>query len=165
MWGEGWVPRKLNLDGIELLGARNHADLSRADRPIVFVYGGRQSDNLYENIISNKKLHALVMNSEYIMGESAGSMVCDEYRRTNRDDKELTVKGLGILPNTIIEAHYTERSRHDLLRQEMKEVNAKYGIGIDSNTGLVVDTANYSKEYSVIGDGLVDFVTLDSLMK
>lgn len=158
LWGEGWVAKRLNLEGIELLDARNQADLTRADHPFIFMNGGRQRDNLYDKITSNETLHNLVLNADYLMGESAGSMVCAEYRRTIRDVQEMTVRGLGILKDTIIEAHYTERGRRQLLKDEMKEVGAKYGIGIDSVTGIKIDTSTFPNEYEVMGDGLVELV-------
>jgi len=163
VWCEGWVSRDLRLDGIELLDARNKNDLTRADKPAILMNGGPQRDFLYEKIISDKSLHSLVMNTDNIIGESAGSMVCAEYRRTYRNNQAVTTKGLGILKDTIIEAHYTQRDRHQALRDEMKETGAKYGIGIDSITGIVIDTKTYPEEYQVIGNGLVEFIGKEDL--
>lgn len=163
VWGEGWVPRDLNLEEVELLDARSREDLAQANNPTIFMNGGLQGDLLYKKITNNKRLHGLIMNAGHIIGESAGSTVCGEYRRTYRNGQEVTAKGLGILKNTIIEAHYTERNRHQMLRDEMKETGAKYGIGIDSITGIIVNTKTYPKKYQVIGDGLVDFVRKEDL--
>lgn len=165
LWGEGWVQEKLKLENIDLLDARSEADLARANQPFIFMNGGPQRDNLYDHILGNKKLYELVMNANYVMGESAGSMVCAEYRRTVREGKELTVRGLGILKGTIIEAHYTERARHQLLRDEIKEAKAKYGIGIDSVTGIIIETSSYPYRYDVIGNGLVEFLKAEDLVK
>ena len=85
-------------------------------------------------------------------------MVTGEYRRTYRNNKAVTTKGLGILKDTIIEPHYTQRNRHQALRDEMKESGAKYGIGIDSVTGIVTDTDKFPDDYKVIGNGLVELV-------
>lgn len=158
VWGEGWVPRDLNLSGIELLDARKKADITQADKPTIFINGGLQRDNVYNKIVSNQRLYTLVMNADYIIGESAGSMVCAQYRRTYRNGKEITTQGLGILKDTIIVPHYTERNRHQSLRNEMKQSGAKYGIGIDSITGIIIDTATYPDQYQTIGNGLVEFI-------
>ncbi len=158
VWGEGWVARDLELDGIELLDARNESDLAQANHPVIFMNGGPQRDNLYDKIIENQKLYDLVMNAEIIIGESAGSMVLAEYRRTYKGNVEITKKGLGILRSTIIEPHYLERNRYQLLRNEMKDVNADYGIGIDSICGIIIDTETYPEECQTVGDGLVEFV-------
>ncbi len=163
LWGEGWVSQKLHLDGIELLDARSSADLAKAEEPVIFMNGGLQRDNLYNEIIANPRLQELVLGADYVIGESAGSMVCAQYRRTYRDGKEVTAPGLGILKNTIIEAHYTQRQRHQLLRDEMKQSGARYGIGIDSVTGIVVDTATFPEKYEKIGDGLVELVNFEDL--
>ena len=163
VWGEGWVERDLELEGIELLDARNEDDLVRADKPTIFMNGGPQGDLLYEKITLNKHLYDLVMKARFIIGESAGSMVTAEYRRTYRNDKAVTTKGLGILKDTIIEAHYSQRNRHQALRNEMKESGAKYGIGIDSITGIVIDTETYPNGYEVLGSGLVELIKAKDL--
>ena len=163
VWGDGWVERDLKLEGIELLDARNEDDLARADKPTIFMNGGPQGDLLYEKITSNKLLDNLVMNAGFIIGESAGSMVTGEYRRTYQNNKAVTTKGLGILKDTIIEAHYTQRNRHQALRNEMKESGAKYGIGIDSITAVVINTETYPNGYEVLGSGLVELIKAKDL--
>lgn len=90
-------------------------------------------------------------------------MVCAEYRRTYRDGNAVTTKGLGILKSTIIEAHYSERSRQQPLRDEMRETGAQYGIGIDSVTGIIIDTETFPRDYKVIGEGLVEFVKKEDM--
>jgi cyanophycinase-like exopeptidase len=163
VWGEGWVSRDLNLKRIDLLDARNQNDLKRANNPVIFMNGGPQRDLLYEKITNDRHLYKLVMTASYIIGESAGSMVCAEYRRAYRNGQAVITKGLGILKDTIIEAHYTERNRHQALRDEMKEVDAKYGIGIDSITGAVIDTETYPEKYQVLGNGLVELIKKEEL--
>lgn len=162
-WGEGWTKKELKLEGAQLLDARNKNDLAHAKNPAIFMNGGPDIDFLYEKITSDKRLHYLVTNADYIIGESAGSMVTAEYRLTYKNDPPTTTKGLGILKNTIIEAHYTQRGRQQALRNEMKECGAKYGIGIDSITGIVIDTEIFPKKYKVIGSGLVELVKRDNL--
>lgn len=163
IWSEGWVKRDLNLEGIELLDARNEDDLNKADNPLILINGGKQRDHVYEKIIGNKKLYDLVMNASVLIGESAGSMVCGEFRRTYRRGKAVAVRGLGILKSTIIEGHYSQRNRQGSLRSEMKERKLEYGIGIDSFTAAVLDTDIYPKGVDKIGDGMVDFVKFEDL--
>lgn len=160
IWGDGWVNRDLTLDGIELLDARDPEDLAKAESPVIFMNGGPQRDHLFNKITSNKGLHKLVVNAEQIIGESSGSMVCAEYRRAYRDGKGITTKGLGILKDTIIEAHYSERNRQQQLLEEMQESGAKYGIGIDSITAIVIDTNTYPDAYDVFGEGTVELKVL-----
>lgn len=161
IWGDGWVARDLDLKGIDLLDARIKSDLTRAQKPTIFINGGPQHGLLYEKITSNNLLYNLVKNAGYIIGESTGSVITGEYQPTYKNDKAVTTKGLGILKDTIIEAHYTQRNRHQDLRDEMKESGAKYGIGIDSITGIVIDTETYPEKYKVLGSGLVEFIRID----
>lgn len=63
------------LDGIELLDARENEDLEKAEKPLIFMNGGPQRDLLYKKIITNKLLNNLVMNADYIIGESSGAMI------------------------------------------------------------------------------------------
>jgi cyanophycinase len=158
IWGEGWVSRDLNLDGIKLLDARSANDLSIAQNPTIFVNGGYQRDLLYQKIIHSKKLYDLVTNANFLIGESSGSTVCAEFRRTHKDGNVIIVPGLGMIKNTIIEAHYTQRNRHQTLRDEMNLSGAKYGIGIDSLTAIVIDTSEYPRDYQVIGNGQVECI-------
>ena len=90
-------------------------------------------------------------------------MVIAEYRRSYRKDKVVVTKGLGILKDTIIEAHYTQRNRHQALRNEVKQSGAKYGIGIDSITGIVINTETYPNGYKVLGSGLVELIKAKDL--
>lgn len=157
-WGEGWAKAKLNLLGVEYLDARSENDLARADMPAIFINGGKDHKFLIDSILANARLHELIMSTEYLIAESAGSMVVGEYQRNVVDGKSSIVKGLGILQSTIIEPHYTQRSRQQPLRDEMKEVGAKYGIGIDTLTAIVTDTDTYPNGYTVMGSGIVEFV-------
>lgn len=162
VWGEGWVSRDLNLNGIELLDARKKEDLARSRKPAIFVNGGHDQGRLFKEITTNKRLHELVMNTDYYIGESAGSMVTAEYQRTHGGSNRIG-EGLGILKDTIIEPHYTERDRHELLRKEIKETGAKYGIGVDSLTAIVIKLSNYPEKYEVLGNGLVEFIKAKEL--
>ena len=115
-------------------------------------------DLLYKKITSNEKLCKLVMNADIIIGESSGAMIVGEFRPTYQNNKTIVTKGLGILKDTIIEAHYTQRDNHQALRDEMKMSGVEYGIGIDNNTGIIIDTKTYPKKYDVVGSGLVELI-------
>ena len=163
VWGDGWVKRDLNLNGIDLLDARSEDDIARANNPLVFINGGGNSMILIEKLLENKKLHDLVTRAEYIIGESAGSKVIAEFMPLNNDVKNAITKGLGILKNTIIEPHYSQLKRQNKLRDEMKENNIQYGVGIDSITAIIIDTDTYPK-YETMGDGTVEFLDSNLLV-
>jgi len=159
-WGEGWLRAKMDLNGIELLDARKKKDLAQAEKPAIFINGGPDHKGLLNAIKSDKRLYELVMNAEHLTGESAGSLVVAQYQHHFEGDKMEMIEGLGILKDTIIEPHYTERDRHQLLIEEMKQVNAKYGIGIDCITGISFELNEFPHKYTKIGKGLVEIKTL-----
>ena len=165
IWGDGWVKKDLDLTDIELLDARNPDDLNKAKNPAIFTNGGPQHDNLYEHINENPKLKNLILNAKYYIGESAGAMMTAEYRRTwNPQTEKYDVKpGLGILKDTIIEAHYVARSGQELLRENVKKTGVTWGLGIDSITGLKFDSDKFPDKYEVIGDGLVEIINKNTL--
>ena len=160
VWGEGWVQKGFDLEGIELLDARREDDLRRANQPVIFINGGNQGELLYQKVMGNQRLYELVMKAQYLIGESAGSKITAEYQRITAADGTTAIRpGLGILPKTIIEPHYTERNRHQLLRDELySTVGAQYGVGIDSLTAMVIDTDTYPESYGKMGEGLVEFL-------
>jgi cyanophycinase-like exopeptidase len=156
-WPVDWIHSKMDLKGIDVLDARRQDDLHRADDPVILISGGKEKENLLSNIRSNSKLNHLIMTASHLIGESAGSAVIGEYLRLS-DDKGTLIKSLGILKDTIIEPHYTERHRHTLLRKEMKQSGVKYGIGIDCVTALSFDKKDFPNTYEVIGTGLVEII-------
>jgi len=140
---------------IELLDARNEIDIQRAKNPLIFINGGHGHRDLLNGVKNNKKILNLILNTEYIVVESAGSMLMGQFQRGNNKIAE----GLGILEDTIIEPHYSEKSRQQLLMDEMKQVNAKYGIGIDCVTAIIVDPREFPSKWVKVGSGIIDVRT------
>ncbi len=154
-WYEGWFKDEMKDTGIEILDAKNQGDLEKATNPLIFINGGHDRLELIEAIRQNKKLHDLVLDADYIVGESAGSMVTGDFLRVDTVGKEL-VRGLGILKDTIVEPHYSERNYQQMLRDEMQQTHAKFGIGIDCATAIVVDPSQFPSKWNKIGSGNVD---------
>jgi len=157
-WYEGWFGDLMKDAGIDILDARNSKDVEKAYDSVIFINGGIGRYDLINGITNNKKLLHLVLNAQHIIAESAGSMVMGEYQRGARGESKI-IKGLGILKNTIIEPHYSERHSQQLLIEGMKKSGMKYGIGIDSVTGIVVDPIEFPSIWSKLGKGLVDVKT------
>ena len=144
---------------IELLHADNENHIERAAKPLIFVLGGRDHKGLFQSIVSNKRLESIIRNCENYIGESAGAMIAGTLQRASSELPESPLmKGLGLLPDTIIEPHYTERNRHTLLREEMKIGRVKYGIGIDEASGIHIDLSNYRHTWEKIGEGEVSLI-------
>ena len=108
-----------------------------------------------EYITNNTKLLQIIKSAKYIVGESSGAMVMGEYQRGARGESTI-IRGLGILKNTIIEPHYSERKSQQLLSDGMKKSGMRYGIGIDCVTAIVVDPQEFPGKWSKIGNGTID---------
>lgn len=153
-WKEGWFKELMKDTGKIILDARIEKDINKANDSIIFINGGIERKELIENIYSRPKLLSHVYNAKYIVAESAGSMAMGEFMTDDRSGNEI-IKGLGILKNTMIEVHYSERKRQQLLNEDLKRTGMKYGIGIDCATALVADPVQFPKNWEKIGVGNV----------
>ncbi len=155
-WTGNWFHRHIHLKGITYLNAKNKSDIKKARNPLIFISGGSNSINLMKKIKSNPELFKLIEKASCIIGESAGAKILGEYFRAKGDnDKNKMIKGLGIIKDTVIEPHYTQRKRHELLIQDMKQTGVKYGLGIDSCTAMEFELNKFPKNIKKIGAGLV----------
>lgn len=151
-WDEGWFRELLFDSGIEILDARKQSDIDKTDGSIIFINGGPERKSLIDMVNKNNKLLQKILNANYIIAESAGSMAMGEYLRTSRTNSDM-MKGFGILKNVVIEPHYMERNYKQYLLGDMKQSGAKYGIGIDSATGIILDSKEFPKKWKKIGHG------------
>lgn len=156
-WSGDWFNKHIHLKGVKYLNAANKADIIKTQNPLIFISGGGENFNLIKKIKSNRKLLKLIANARCIIGESAGAMVLGEYMRTKGGVGESKlIKGLGIIADTIIEPHYTERNRQGLLIREMKQTNVHYGLGVDCMTGIEFELREFPEKYRKIGKGSVE---------
>lgn len=153
-WKEGWFREMMQDTIIEVLDARNELDIDKAPDSVIFINGGRERKQLVDSILGNSKILNRILNAGYIVSESAGSMAMGECMTADRAGAEI-IKGIGILKNTIIEVHYTEKNRQKLLEQDLQKSGMKYGIGIDCATALVVDPSEFPSKWEKIGVGSV----------
>ncbi len=153
-WRGDWFNKYIHLKGADYLNAQNTEDIAKAQSPLIFISGGSNSANLLKKIQSNPQLVKLIRNAQYIIGESAGGKVlATHFRSTSGQGKSTLRRGLGIIKDTIIEPHYTERNRQELLEREMKKTHSCYGLGIDCVTGMELDTDTFPAGYKKIGNG------------
>lgn len=157
-WQGDWFHRHIKLSlGTKYLNAENPGDLLKARNPLVFISGGGNNLNLLRKIKENPKLLALINNADCIIGESAGAKILGEYFRSKGDDNSsMMMAGLGIISDTVIEPHYTQRQRHELLIKDLEESGVKYGLGIDSMTALEFEVDDFPHKFKKIGSGLVE---------
>jgi len=155
-WSGDWFGRNIHIDGREYLNANNEEDIEKAQSPLIFISGGHEHANLIEKIQANPRLLELIKNAEIVIGESAGSMALGEYFRSARIDGSRTIlKGLGIIKDTLIMPHYTERKLQDALTDAMKQSGVRYGIGIDAMTAIEFNLDEFPEKYTTIGLGSV----------
>ena len=153
-WKEGWFKEIMKDARINIFDARNDSDIDKASDSVTFINGGHERKELINNINMRPKLLNLIKSAKYILSESAGSMVMGEYMTGDRFGNEI-IKSTGILKNTIIEVHYTEKGRQQLLIEDMEKSGMRYGVGIDCATALVVDPLEFPDKWEKVGVGNV----------
>lgn len=159
-WNGDWYHRHIHLPEVEYLNASHEGDLQEADGSLVFMSGGGNNQNLLEKIAAQPRLFKLIQNAQILIGESAGAKVLGEYLRLKwGDEQSKIVKGLNIIPDTVIEPHYTERNRQSLLAEVMRETEVKYGLGIDCVTAIEFELDEFPIKYKKIGSGSVEIKT------
>jgi len=157
---EGWTPgwfKELMIDtNIEILDGGNEEDILKAKSPAIFINGGHGRFDLINALKNNPSLMKYIKNTSLIVSESAGSMAMGQCLRRNRagEGNEI-IDGVGLLKDTIIEPHYTERHSEQLLLDEMKASKMSFGIGIDCVTALVLDPKEFPNKWEKLGPGNV----------
>lgn len=151
-WDEGWFKELLVGTGIEVFDARVQSDIDKAKESAIFINGGPERKTLVDMVNKNNELLQKILNADYIIAESAGSMAMGEYMRISRTDDNV-MKAFGILKDVIIEPHYTEKNYKQYLPSDMKKSGVKYGIGIDSTTGIVFNLQEFPNKWGKIGPG------------
>jgi cyanophycinase-like exopeptidase len=151
-WDEGWFKKLLADTGIEIFDARNQLDIDKAKGSVIFINGGPERKTLVDTVSKNSKLLQKILNANYIIAESAGSMAMGEYMRISRTDNNV-MKGFGVLKDVVIEPHYTEKNYKQYLPGDMEKSGVRYGIGIDSATGIILDTQEFPDKWEKIGAG------------
>jgi peptidase E len=156
-WSGDWFNQHIHLGSIEYLNAANTGDIEKARSPLIFMSGGGENINLLEKIKTDPQLLDLVETASCIIGESAGAKVLGAYFRAKGDDHNSDmVPGLSILKDTVVEPHYTERKRQELLVKDMEQSGTRYGIGIDAMTAIEFDNEAFPEKWTKIGEGRVE---------
>lgn len=154
-WEGDWFNRNIKLKHAQYFNAQKKEDIALVTKPLILLSGGRQSARLLEKIQNDSILLKLIHNADYIVAESAGAKILGEYVRVGDDKVQFgLVKGLGIVKDTIIEPHYFEKDRVNLLKSEIEEKNVKYGLGIESVSGIEFDPLEFPDKYNKLGEGV-----------
>ena len=82
-------------------------------------------------------------------------MIVEGESETNpRVDVVTMDRGMGFMPNVIIDQHFAQRGRLGRLLSGLAQQPASLGFGIDENTAIFIN----GKELEVIGEGAVTIV-------
>lgn len=129
----------------------------------IFFTGGDQSRIL--EIIKDTELdtvlHKRLAEGAVIAGTSAGAammpdkmIVVGESETHARPDTVEIDRGMGFLPNVVIDQHFAQRGRLNRLLTALALEPATIGFGIDENTAIIVD----GHIVEIVGEGSVTIV-------
>lgn len=128
----------------------------------VMFTGGNQSNITRE--IGGTTIHKILLDRFrkeplVIAGTSAGAMCMSEEMITGGNIKEAFTKGavgmnkgMGFIPNLIIDSHFIRRGRFGRLAEAVARHPKLIGVGLAEDTGLIVKNCN---TFEVIGSGMV----------
>lgn len=125
----------------------------------VFIDGGRQwrLADAYLGTRVERELRSVLKRGGVIAGSSAGASILASYlSKGDPNGPEVVMakgheRGFGLLPNSAIDQHVSERNREHDLERVVAAHPKLLGIGIDPNTIIVVQ----GDQFEVIGNGRV----------
>lgn len=160
---------KLGCTNIHIMDIRSREDAEKPEflelmkkADCVMFSGGDQSKIV--NYIGDTELDKIIrekyQNEKFVIaGTSAGAMCMSEEMITGGGVQEAFTKGatnmgkgLGLIPNFIIDSHFIRRGRFGRLAEAVARFPLKVGIGLAEDTGLVIKKGN---KCEVIGSGMV----------
>ncbi|WP_300437282.1 cyanophycinase [Christiangramia sp.] len=160
---------KLGCENIEVADIRKREDCENPqyiklikEADCVMFSGGNQSEiiNKIKDSIIHKILIDRYQNSSLVIaGTSAGAMCMSEEMITGGRHKENFVKGavgmskgMGFLPNVVIDSHFIRRGRFGRLAEAVARFPHLIGIGLAEDTGLVIKECN---RVEIVGSAMV----------
>jgi cyanophycinase len=112
----------------------------------VWFLGGVQKrlTDTYEGTLLLKEVHAVFDRGGVVGGNCAGAMALGETMIVGGEDEEELVlrPGLGIVPKMVADSHYLERNRIERLRSVIEQHPDHFGLGIDSETAVVLENGH-----------------------
>ncbi len=130
----------------------------------VFFSGGDQNlvmDNLEEATTIRSAFVAQFKKGIVFSGTSAGlammssTMLTGDADVTELDPKAVKTRtGLGLLEGVVLDQHFIRRNRMQRLVSVMLGSTERYGIGVDENTGIYIESGKEpaSTEIEVVGE-------------
>lgn len=149
------ITRRNQSEGKEVLRLIEQADC-------IMFSGGNQSRISHK--IKDTTFHQILMQRFQeepivIAGTSAGAMAMASEMIAGGSSSEALQKGavkmkkgLGLIPELIIDTHFVRRGRFGRLAEALAMFPDKIGVGLAEDTGLIIKNCN---EFRVIGSGMV----------
>lgn len=159
----------LGCKNIRVLQIRNriHAgnpDFMKAiEEADCIMFGGGDQSKIVA-AIGNTRMHQLILKKYYetdfvIAGTSAGAMCMSHEMIAGGSSTDALTKGsvrldkgMGFIPQTIIDSHFIQRARFGRLAEAVAAFPSSIGIGLAEDTGVIIKEARHMK---VIGSGMV----------
>ena len=122
----------------------------------IFFVGGDHKKLL--DILERLDLIKPIQNSNkggaLVGGTSAGASILSEHMPYWNDEegKLHWYRGLALVPDSIIDQHYSQRHRVKRLEESVKRFEGSIGYGIDEDTAIIFE---HNKEPVIIGSGKV----------
>lgn len=123
------------------------------DATAVWMTGGDQNRlaDRYQGTAVEKEIRNVMHRGGVVGGTSAGSAIASRVMISGGQKEPRLSNGLDLLPNSIIDQHFSQRLRFERLASAVGSHPERVGIGIDESTGLLVG----KKRAHVVGNGAV----------
>jgi cyanophycinase len=155
---ESWSSRGLASVKVMHTRSREEADTDEFIAPLkeataVWFGGGQQSRiaDSYVGTSVERELLALLNRGGVIGGTSAGAAIQCKLMIAGGNPVARTAAGLDLLPDAVIDQHFSERNRRPRLLRVLSENPGRIGFGIDESTALIV----HKRRLEVVGKNSV----------
>ncbi len=156
------IPETTCLDIRDATEADNNQYLTAVDQANLVYFSGGDQVRLVSKLVHTKLLDRIRSRFEagelHVAGTSAGAsaagnpMIYDgDYKGTYKGSIGC-MEGFGLIDGVTIDTHFSARQRLSRLAQFLLSGRCEKGIGLDENTGIVVDP---NDEFEVIGADMV----------
>jgi cyanophycinase len=142
-----WLPATITILHTRDRAVANDPEFVKPlrDATGVWFFGGVQSRLLdtYGDTLLQQEVQGVFDRGGVVGGNCAGAMALGETMIVGGegdDDDEVVLRpGLGIVPKMVADSHYLERNRIERLRGVIDTHPDHFGLGIDSQTAVVIE--------------------------
>lgn len=107
---------------------------------LIFFVGGDQKKllNCFEELDLIEEIKKANKRGVVIAGTSAGASILGCHMPYYSEEKERVVyfKGLDLIPNSVIDQHFSQRHRIQRLKDAVERFNPEIAVGLDENTAI-----------------------------